>query len=309
MSASSPVPAANPDKIVVFVTGSTGTVGQQVVKHLLNLPQSHLKLLVRDVAKAKALFPQAEHQSRLDFIQGDLENVASYQSELAKSDRAFLLSPGGEAPGRFQIVEGTFVSAAKAAGIKHLVKLSAEGATPAGAFDGVFREHWEAEKIIIDSGLRFTFLRPNFFMSNVVRQLDTIKQTGVYSEALPVSFEQALISPSDIGHVAARVLTDPIEKHHGRAYDLTGPESLAMTRQAEILSAFLGLSVQYQTMSDVDLFNYIGSLMGENVAHLYVRLFQETRVFPGFSSNLTGNVEILTGQKPESFEVFLSKLK
>jgi hypothetical protein len=146
-------------------------------------------------------------------------------------------------------------------------------------------------------------------MSNVVKQFSTIKETGVYSEALPVGFEQALISPTDIGRVAARVLTDPVEKHNGRAYDLTGPESLPMIRQAEILGQFLGVAVQYHTMSDIDLFNYINSLMGENVAHLYVRLFQETRAFPGYSANVTGNVEIITGQKPESFEDFLSNVK
>jgi uncharacterized protein YbjT (DUF2867 family) len=92
---------------IIFVTGSTGTVGQQVVKHLLSFSQTHLKLLVRDVAKAKALFADPAHQARLGFVQGDLENVASYHSELSQSERAFLLSPGGEAPGRFQIVEGT----------------------------------------------------------------------------------------------------------------------------------------------------------------------------------------------------------
>lgn len=127
MSASSPV----------FVTGSTGTVGREVVKSLLRLDANlKLKLLVRDAEKAKQIFSAALPASgaSLEYIVGSIENVSSYSAHLAASERAFLLTTETGVPGSFQELEGTFVKAAKAAGVKHLVKLSALGANPGGSY-------------------------------------------------------------------------------------------------------------------------------------------------------------------------------
>lgn len=97
-------------KSVIFVTGATGTVGQEVVKQLFLKENLKIKILVRDAAKAKNIFGQFQMASttRLEYIIGEIERTDSYESHLAQSQRAFLLTPGGEAPGRFQEVEGPF---------------------------------------------------------------------------------------------------------------------------------------------------------------------------------------------------------
>ena len=53
----------------------------------------------------------------------------------------------------------------------------------------------------------------------------------------------ALIDVRDVAAVGVKVLTEP--GHEGKVYDLTGPESLTMSRQAEILSKVLGQKIYY----------------------------------------------------------------
>jgi uncharacterized protein YbjT (DUF2867 family) len=60
------------------------------------------------------------------------------------------------------------VNEAKNTGVKYIVKQSVMGAD---AEPGITPSslHKQAEKIVEESGIPFTFLRPNFFMQNFVR--------------------------------------------------------------------------------------------------------------------------------------------
>ena len=61
------------------------------------------------------------------------------------------------------------VNASKERGTKHIVKLSHIRADPDDEPQiNITRLHHQAEKIIEESGIPFTFLRPNFFMQNFV---------------------------------------------------------------------------------------------------------------------------------------------
>ena len=53
----------------------------------------------------------------------------------------------------------------------------------------------------------------------------------------------ALVDVRDVARVGIKALTEP--GHAGQVYDLTGPESLSMARQAELLSRVLGRTITY----------------------------------------------------------------
>ena len=67
-------------------------------------------------------------------------------------------------------IQGNVVDVAKQAGVLHIVKLSA-GTTFLGpdSPSWVGRAHTEIEAKIVDSGLGWTFLRPRYFMQNLLR--------------------------------------------------------------------------------------------------------------------------------------------
>src|SRR5262249_56714799 len=79
--------------------------------------------------------------------------------------------------------ETRFVERAKRAGLKHLVKFSAIGAHPAASFT-FGGQHGSAERMIMDSGLSFTFVQPNFFMQNLLCSAETIKARGELQSSL-----------------------------------------------------------------------------------------------------------------------------
>jgi uncharacterized protein YbjT (DUF2867 family) len=130
--------------------------------------------------------------------------------------------------------------AAKRAGTPHVVKFSALGA---GAVDtAILRQHAETDELLAASGLPYTVLRPNSFFQNLLWSADTIRGHGAFY--LPLrDARQSLVDVRDIAAVAEAVLTGP--GHEGRAYDITGPESLSYADVAATLTRVLGKPVRY----------------------------------------------------------------
>jgi uncharacterized protein YbjT (DUF2867 family) len=95
------------------------------------------------------------------------------------------------------------------------------------------------------SGLAWTILRPNEFMSNAYFWRDTVKSQGVVY-APTGDGKHAAIDPLDIAAVAAKALTT--SGHEGKTYALTGPEALSTAEQAAKLGAAIGRDVRHVDM-------------------------------------------------------------
>jgi uncharacterized protein YbjT (DUF2867 family) len=214
---------------MILVTGATGTVGGEVARQLIAAGQRP-RLLVRDPKKARELEGKAE------LVQGDLAKPESLHSAFSGVEKLFLVSAGVEG----RTLEKNAIAAAKRAGVQHVVKLSVIGADqPVFTFA---RWHAEMEQALLASGLKWTLLRPGTFMSNALFWVDTIKSQGAFYDPVGEG-RYAPIDPADIGAVAVKALTGA--GHEGRAYTLTGPESLSLAEQAQKLSKALGKPVRY----------------------------------------------------------------
>lgn len=99
---------------------------------------------------------------------------------------------------------------AKGKGIKHIVKLSHIRADVQPEIT-ITNLHRQKEKVIEESGIPYTFLRPNFFMQNFINYYSImIKERNTFSLSAgdgKVSFTDI----RDIGSVAASVLTEDNE--------------------------------------------------------------------------------------------------
>jgi uncharacterized protein YbjT (DUF2867 family) len=196
------------------------------------------------------------------------------------------------------------VNEAKKTKIKYIVKQSVMGAD---AEPGITpsRLHRQAEKIIEESGIPFTFLRPNFFMQNFVNFFSqTIKsQNAFYVPAgdAKVSF----VDVRDIAAVAVQALASNNGKHEGKAYNITGGEALSYGQAAEILSKQLGKKVNYVNVSDENARKGMKDMgMDEWTINSMIELFEITRA--GYASAISPAVEEITGSKPISFSQFAS---
>jgi uncharacterized protein YbjT (DUF2867 family) len=107
------------------------------------------------------------------------------------------------------------------------------------------RLHRQGEKIVEESGIPFTLLRPNFFMQNFVNlHGPSIKSNNAFY-ASPGNAKVSYVDVRDIARVAVRLLTmgNNSNEHYDKAYNITGPEALSYQDAAEILSSEIGRKI------------------------------------------------------------------
>ncbi len=214
----------------VLVTGATGTVGRDVAK-LLSKKGAAVRAGVRDQAKARQRFDDDIALTTFDF-----ENEGSFAAALDGVEKVFLLPP--LLPDQVELTNA-FVDAAKRAGIRRIVKLSVIGIDDAPQFT-FGKWHAANEQHIRESGLAFTFLRPNSFMQNFITYFPP-RNGSIY---LPWGDGTAsFVDTRDIASVAAEVLTS--DRHEEKIYTLTGPAALGIADVARILSEAVGREINY----------------------------------------------------------------
>jgi uncharacterized protein YbjT (DUF2867 family) len=208
------------------ITGSTGRLGGRVVRLLDGVPR---RLVVRDAARAPAL-------AGCETAVATYDDGAAVRAALTGVETVFMVS-GAEHPERVA-QHRSFVDAAAAAGVSHLVYTSFYGASPTATFT-LARDHHATEEHIRASGLAFTFLRDNLYADFFPLMAD---EQGVIRGPAGDG-RVAAVAMDDIAAVAAEVLRNPAP-HAGATYDLTGPVPLTLHEVAEIITAS-GRPVRY----------------------------------------------------------------
>jgi len=157
------------------------------------------------------------------------------------------------------------------------------------------------ERQLMQSGLKYTILRPTGFMQNFVNyDAARIVATGAIRAPLGDA-RVSWIDVRDIAAVAAAVLCE--EEHEGRIYDLSGPEALSHYEIATKLSSAVGREIRYAPLSDAEAFReMLARGLPASAARSMLSLYQAYR--EAGTGPVTGWVEILTGRSPRSFDAF-----
>lgn len=275
----------------ILVTGATGNIGGELVKQLV----AHKVPFRAMVRHAKDVEVLSQHQG-VDAVVGDFNDEQSVADALKGVERAFLLTPSSE---QAETQQKVFVDPASRAGVKHLVKGS-QWAADAHSPVRFLRYHAVIEEKIRDSGLAYTFLRPNLFMQGLLGFQDTIIRQGKFFAAIGKAKISA-VDTRDIATVAAASLTEA--GHTGKTYNLTGPESLSHAEMADKLSSALGRTIEFldappeamhDTLLQVGFPTWQAEGLIEDYAH-YAR---------GEAAVVTADIEAVTGQAPHTFDAF-----
>jgi uncharacterized protein YbjT (DUF2867 family) len=145
-----------------LITGATGDIGSRVVELLLR-KGVRPRVFVRDVQKARSRFGD-----RVDTFVGDLALPEPLKAALEGVDEFFLVNSGPQIAVRDELA----ATAAKATGVKHLVKLSSMDVQHGLAIGAL---HERGEAAVRASGIPFTFVQPTGFMSNLLAWASSIK--------------------------------------------------------------------------------------------------------------------------------------
>ena len=277
---------------MILLTGATGNVGSILLERLAE-QQVHVRALVRTPPKSGPL-------SRLDGVEwmaGDLADEATIARACRGADRLFLLTPSSENAEAQQLA---IVRAAAQAGVRHLVKLSQLEANPRSPVR-FLRYHAEVERAVRDSGLAYTFLRPNLFMQGLLGFRQAIATQGKFFASIGGDARVSAIDVRDIAAAAAAALTD--SRHEGKTYDLTGPEALTHAEMAAQLSVALRKPVAFVQVPPDAMKDALASAgfprwqadgLLEDYAH-YDR---------GEAATVTSGVVTATGRPPRTFAQF-----
>src|SRR5215216_4593762 len=277
----------------ILVLGATGTVGSEVVRQLLGTTDVNIKAAARSVEEIKNL-----EGDKVKVVPVDYNKPESLKQALKNVDRLFLLTP--DVPNAHELVSN-LVNEAKKAEVIHIVKQSIMGADLEADVD-TMRLHRQAEKIIEQSGIPFTFLRPNEFMQNFINfHSPSVKGNNAFY----IPLEDAKVSLVDVRDIAAIAVESLIDedKHKNKTYLITGPEALSYHQVAEILSNRIGRKINYVNISDEEARAAMKEIgMSDWLINTVSELSDYFR--KGKASEISSAVEEVTGNKPISFSQF-----
>ncbi|MFI6600052.1 NAD(P)H-binding protein [Nonomuraea sp. NPDC050536] len=273
---------------MILVTGASGNVGGQVLAQLLE-DGIHARAMTRTGGPAD--FPAGA-----EVVRGDLADPQSLADCARGMDAVFLMWPFHTAEPMPAIREVLRKH------VSRVVLLSSgavqDGPAPAQHDNHVGRSHAEVERLLRDSGLAWTVLRPSTFAANALWWADQIRAgdtvAGPYG-AVPM----AMLHEADIAAVAVRALTE--EGHDRARYRLTGPQVLTQVEQVRVIGEALGRPLRWQELSREEARQRLladDSFPGSFVDVLldgYAKMLDEPPI------ELTDTVERVTGRPARTF--------
>ncbi|MCL8014993.1 NAD(P)H-binding protein [Streptomyces sp. AS02] len=232
---------------MILVTGANGNIGSALLKELHLTGAAPVRGLTRDAARAS--FPEG-----VEAVEGDLARADSLKAALEGARSLFLLSGMG--------AEAEILAAARQAGVEHVVLVSSITVQTHPHLPAAGR-NLAVERLLKDSGMAWTVLRPTQFASNTLWWAPAIREQGVV-RAPYADIGLPAIHPADIAAVARAALTGP--GHRGRTYVLTGPAPVTAREQVAAIAAASGREVSFVEISREEAHRQMASLMGDETA-------------------------------------------
>ena len=222
----------------IAITGATGQLGQLVIQQLLQLtPAENIIALVRDLDKAEHFKTQG-----IELREFDYDRSETLVAALSGVDKLLLIS--ANEIGRRTPQHQAVVAAAKVAGVPYLAYTSLLRADTSPL--GLAQEHRETEKLIRDSGLRYTFLRNNWYNENYLAGMaHSIEIATLFGAAQEGRISS--VSRIDYAEAAAKVLTST--GHDYKTYELAGSESFNLPELAAYIGQATNQDIIYQNLN------------------------------------------------------------
>ncbi len=223
---------------MILIVGASGRLGSVVVQHLLVQGKS-IRVMTRNPLGLAHL-----KQQGVEIVSGDLRDRATLASACQGVEQVLAAAHAldGKGDNNPQTVDDMgnrhLIDAAKAAGVKHFIFVSVQGASPASPLE-FFRTKYRTEEYLRASGLNFTILRPGAYMELWAQLIgQPIREQGKttifgYGNN-PINF----VSVEDVARFVTIALDDA--RARNAVIEVGGPENLTMNQVAEIFERTSG---------------------------------------------------------------------
>lgn len=271
-----------------LVFGATGNTCSILIPELIKAGQN-VRAFVRNEEKAQPL-----KNAGAEIYVGDLDKGETIDAALEDVDKVYLCTwngPTAAAQGK------NILAAIKRVGTRpFIVRHSAFGADSSE----LIQQIKEVDKILKESGLPWTSIKPTFFMQNLMMASPTIQSDGnIYWDW--ADGKVGMLDVRDVADCALGALTGKAER--GREYLLTGPESISMYDVADSFTKALGKDIHYVAVPHTATKeSMIGMGFPEFIVDGYVEL--DKGFSEGIADTTNNNVEILSGHPARSIDDF-----
>jgi NADH dehydrogenase len=223
---------------VVFLTGATGFIGSAVLERLRASNLQEIACLVRNAVSDEP--GGAARGTRVTRVHGDLTDVASYASALARADTVVHLAAAVGAANDAElervnvIATRQLVDAARAAGVGQILFMSSIAAKARDTARYPYaRAKIEGERLVARSGLRHAILRPTIVLGEGGGNFPMLRKLANLPLVPAFGGGTARVQPIDVADVARAVEITLAGRATETLVELGGPEVLTF---AELLA-------------------------------------------------------------------------
>ena len=214
---------------MIGVTGVTGKLGGQVAKVL---SQKGLKAV--HIARSPE---RAIKYDNAEIRKASYENSEESRKAL-EGIKTLLMISAKENPKRVE-EHHDFIDAAKMAGVEHIVYISFYNNKKDATFT-LSRDHYQTEKYIKEQGLKYTFLRDNFYIDFF---LDLCFEYGEIRGPAGDGLVSA-VARRDAADIVVAVMLN-VQEYENKVLNLTGPRDLSMKDIVKVVGEKLGKEIFY----------------------------------------------------------------
>jgi uncharacterized protein YbjT (DUF2867 family) len=234
---------------MIVVTTPTGQIGRQVLDRILDSGEE-ARVIARDPSRLPA-----HVRARAEVVQGSHGKADTITKALAGADRLFWLVPpagfrhAGSSERYYLDFTRPACEAIRGLGVG-VVGVSTLGHGYQGQA-GLLSAALAMDKLIEGTGAAYRALALPFFMENLLRQAQAIKEQGTFSMANAADRPLPAVATRDIAAVAAALLLDTTWSGQA-SVPVAGPGNLTPDDMAKVISDTLGRTIRYRQLPVAD---------------------------------------------------------
>jgi len=219
------------------ITGATGNTGKIVADKLLAARQK-VRVVGRNAEKLQLFVAKGAEA----FV-GSVNDAEAMTRAFTGARAVYAMIPPDMKSKDFRAyqdrISDALAAAIEKAGVKHVVTLSSFGADKPEKTGPIVGLHNLEEKLNRIGGLNALYLRPGYFMENLLPQVGVVRSMGMMAGPLKGDLAMPMIATRDIGEYAAGAL-EALKFTGKQTRELLGPRDVTMKEAAAIVGSAIG---------------------------------------------------------------------
>lgn len=268
----------------IGVSGASGHLGRVVVAELLQRGAAHEVIAISRTPQSVI--------GKVETRVGDYDSPDTLAPAYSGLDRLLLIPSADLEPGKRGRQLGAAIDAAVAAGVKHIVLVSASG-TKHVEEPALGACYWRGEQELIAKAPSWTILRMGYYAEAFAVEAGSSLESGVLAGL--AENRVAFVSRDDVGAAAAGILIG--DGHDGAIYTATGEERISGAKRAKLIAEATGRPMSFLVLPEEHLRGGLAQAgLPDTIINAIISI--QKSFANGAFDIVTGDVERLAGRAP-----------